>query len=82
MNYDDLAKKIDDLATDLKSWSEFASKTKQKDEELTKLSEELKSREAVVEKEKVIARERKEVLDAREKNIEVQEARLQRLSRS
>jgi len=80
MNYDDLVKEIDILVAHLKSWSEFATKTKEKDEELTKFNEELKGREGIIEKEKIIARERKEVLDAREKNIEVQEARLQRLS--
>ena len=80
MNYDELVKKIEGFMADLKGWSDFALKTKEKDEELTKFDEELKSRESIVKKETEIARQRKEVLDAREKNIEVQEARLQRLS--
>ena len=80
MNYDDLVKKIEDLMSDLKSWSDFALKTQEKDKDLTKLGEELTNRESIVKKETEIARQRKEVLDAREKNIETQEARLQRLS--
>lgn len=80
MNYNELVKKIDDLVVDLKTWSDFAFKTQQKDEELTKFDEELKGRENIIKKETEIARQRKEVLDAREKNIEVQENRLQRLS--
>jgi hypothetical protein len=82
MNYDDLVKKINDIMINLKSWQDFALKTKEKDEDLTKLEEELSNREKIVEKETVIARERKLVLDAREKNIESQEARLQRLSQT
>ena len=82
MDYNNLVKKIEDLTLDLKGWSDFALKTKTKDEDLTKLQEELSNREKIVEKEKIIARERKEVLDAREKNIEAQEARLQRLTQT
>jgi len=82
MKYDELVQTISKLVDDLKSWNNFALKTKEKDEELTKFDEELKSRENIVKKETEIARQRKEVLDAREKNIEVQEVRLQRLSQS
>jgi hypothetical protein len=82
MNYEDLAQKLADLTGILKSWSDFANKTQEKASDLDKLQEELENREKIVEKEKVIARDRKEVLDAREKNIEAQEARLQRLSQS
>jgi hypothetical protein len=81
MNYDDLTKKVDEVMGDLKLWLDFATKTKEKSEELTKFDEELKGREKILEKEKIISRERKELLDAREKNIEVSEARLQKYTK-
>ena len=82
MDYEGLIKKIDNLIADFKDWQNFALKTKEKDEDLKKFGEELANREKIVEKETIIARERKLVLDAREKNIESQEARLQKLSQS
>ena len=82
INYSDLVKKIQELTVELKSWDDLAAKTKEKEADLVKLEEELSNREKIVEKETAIARDRKEVLDAREKNIEVQEARLQRLSQT
>lgn len=80
MDYKELEGKIENLMTDLELWEDFALKTKEKDEDLTKLKEELSNREKIVEKETIIARERKLVLDAREKNIEAQENRLLKLS--
>ena len=75
-----MVSKIQDLVVELKNWDDLAAKTKEKEADLIKLEEELQNREKIVEKETAIARDRKEVLDAREKNIENQEARLQRLS--
>ncbi len=79
MDFEELIKKIEDLTVDLRSLQDFAKKTQEKELDLTKLQEELKNRENIVEKETVIARERKLVLDAREKNIEAQEDRLRRV---
>jgi hypothetical protein len=80
MEYNELVKKIEDLTADLKAWSEFAQKTQEKSDDLVKLETELVNRENIVKKETEIARQRKDLLDAREKNIEAQENRLQRAS--
>jgi hypothetical protein len=80
VDYDNLVKKVNELIAELKIWQDFALKTKEKDKDLTKLQEELTNRENIVQKETVIARDRKEVLDAREKNIEAQEDRLRRIA--
>jgi hypothetical protein len=82
MKYDELVQTISKLIADLKSWEDFALKTKEKSEDIVKMEIELNNRENIVKKETEIARQRKEVLDAREKNIEVQEARIQRLSQT
>ena len=73
-----LINKIEDLLVDLKSWEESARSLEEKSKDVDKLLEELKNRENIVEKEIIISRERKLLLDAREKNVENQEARLQK----
>jgi DNA repair exonuclease SbcCD ATPase subunit len=79
MDLNELIKKLDEIKVLLSSWQDLARNTKVKSEELTKLQAELESREKVIEKETAIARERKVLLDNREKNIETQEDRLRRL---
>jgi len=80
MNPEELAKKIADLESALDEAYKVYTAIKSKEEDLKLQEEELANRERIVEKEKVISRERKELLDAREKNIEATEARLQRRS--
>jgi hypothetical protein len=79
MDLNELIKKLDEIKVLLSSWQDLAKKTTEKEEDLKKLELELQNREKIAEKETIIARQRKEVLDAREKTIEVREDRIRRL---